>query len=80
VIDPIGNMMDIAPAGWYRTPWESASAVSQDYCAANRGGHGVAGAADVQWLTRAPSTTGITRASTGDPPGDFCVDGATQGQ
>ena len=45
------HMMNIALAGWYRTPGKSTSAIADYHCAADRRGHGVAGAPDVQRLT-----------------------------
>ncbi|MDQ2884223.1 MAG: hypothetical protein M3Y48_24540, partial [Actinomycetota bacterium] len=63
------HVVDFAPTGWDGTSWESASAVSNEYRAADRDRYRVAGPADVQWLT--PGTQhhrdhpGVTR----DPAG-----------
>lgn len=59
----MGDVMNLAPAGWYRTSGICASAVPENYRAADRGGDGPAGSSNVQRLTREPSTTGMTCAS-----------------
>ncbi|MGB8995030.1 MAG: hypothetical protein WCC65_06960 [Pseudonocardiaceae bacterium] len=48
VVSPMDNVVNFGPAGWYRTPWKGASAVSDNDDSAYCGGYGVAGATDVE--------------------------------
>lgn len=80
VVGPMNYVVNIAPAGWYRTSGESASAVSEDHRAADRGGYCVAGATDVQWLAPGTEHHRDDLRVAGDAAGDVGVDRATQGQ
>jgi hypothetical protein len=51
IIGPMDNVMNFAPASWYRTTGKGASAVPNNDRPADRGGNGVAGAPDIKWFT-----------------------------
>ena len=80
VVDPMDHMVNVAPAGWYRTPWKGTSAISNDHCAADRGGYRVAGSSDVERLTLTAQHHGDDPGVAGDAAGDVGVDRAAQGQ
>lgn len=77
-IGPMDAMVNIAPTGRYRTPGKSAPAVSNTDGAADRGGHGVTGASDVQWLTAGPQHHRNDPGVTGDAAGEVGVDRTTE--
>ena len=78
VVGPVDNMMNFTPPGRYRTPGKSAPAVSNTDGAADRGGHGVTGASDVQWLTAGPQHHRNDLGVTGDAAGEVGVDRTTE--
>jgi hypothetical protein len=79
-IGPMDAMVNIAPTGRYRTPGESAPAVSDDHSAANRGRHSVAGPPDIQGLTAGTQHNRNDPRITRDAAGDVGVDRTAERQ
>jgi len=80
IIGPMDNVMNFAPAGWYRTPGKGASAVADNDCSVDRGGYGIAGPPDVEGLTPGTEYDGDDVGVTRDAAGDVGVDRTTQPQ
>ena len=80
IIGPMDNVMNFAPAGWYRTPGKGASAVADNDCSADRGGYGIAGPPDIQGLTAGTQHHRNNPRITRDAASDVGVDRTTQPQ
>jgi hypothetical protein len=80
MVGPVHDVVDVTPAGRYETAGISASTVSDDHRAADRGRHGGAGSPDIQRLTAGTQHHRNDPCITRDPAGDLGVDRTTQRQ
>lgn len=80
MINPMYDMVNIAPAGRNRAPRKRTPAIAENDRAADRCGYGAAGAPDIQWFTPRPQHRRNDRGITRDTPRDVGVDRATQRQ
>jgi hypothetical protein len=80
VVDPVHDMVDVAPASRYCTSGKRTPAVAKKHRAADRGGHGAGGPADIQRFTPGAQYHRDDFRIAGESAGDVGVDGAAEGQ